>query len=162
MVASRIRMPLFAYAAVVAPALLGLLYAAEAMMGPPGAMPLSSEAPVLAKRESARTDGVQVLTVREPVVVPATALAWNETIRTPEPERQAAVKTEQAEPAAPTTTPTAAATDGRSGSDTRPAEEPRKKAAAVKKKKPARVARERVRHDGYAYEPRQPSFFNIW
>jgi hypothetical protein len=169
MIVSRIRMPLFTYALVVAPALLGLLYAAEAVMGPPGAMPLASEAPVLAKRESARADAVQVLTVSEPVAVPASALAWNETIRSPEPQRQAAVQTEEpapvaaAEPAAlapPVAAAQPATTDGRAVADGRAAGEPRKKVAAVKKKKPVRVARER--HDVYAYEPRQRSFFNIW
>ncbi len=37
-------MPVFAYFAVVAPALLGLLCLAEAVMGPPGPMPLTSSA----------------------------------------------------------------------------------------------------------------------
>jgi hypothetical protein len=60
-------MPIFAYFAVVAPVLLGLLCLAEAVMGPPGPMPLATSAtglPVAYVAPKANP----ILTVREGIV----------------------------------------------------------------------------------------------
>jgi hypothetical protein len=60
-------MPIFAYFAVVAPALLGLLCLAEAVMDPPGPMPLASSATGLPVAYVAPKTA-PVLTVREGIV----------------------------------------------------------------------------------------------
>lgn len=60
-------MPIFAYFAVVAPALLGLLCLAEAVMGPPGPMPLTSSATGLPVAYVA-PKASPILTVREGIV----------------------------------------------------------------------------------------------
>ena len=60
-------MPIFAYFAVVAPVLLGLLCVAEAVMGPPGPMPLATSATGLPVAYVA-PKAAPVLTVREGIV----------------------------------------------------------------------------------------------
>jgi hypothetical protein len=60
-------MPIFAYFAVVAPALFGLLCLAEAVMGPPGPMPLATSATGLPVAYVA-PKATPVLTVREGIV----------------------------------------------------------------------------------------------
>lgn len=61
-------MPIFAYFAVIAPVLLGLLCAAESVMGPPGPMPLTTSATGLPAAYVAPKTA-PVLTVREGIVV---------------------------------------------------------------------------------------------
>ena len=60
-------MPILAYFAVVAPVLLGLLCLAETVMGPPGAMPLTTSATGLPVAYVAPST-TPVLTVREGLV----------------------------------------------------------------------------------------------
>lgn len=60
-------MPIFAYFAVVAPVLLGLLCVAESVMGPPGAMPLTTSTTGLPVAFVA-PKVAPVLTVREGIV----------------------------------------------------------------------------------------------
>src|SRR5262245_213828 len=60
-------MPIFAYFAFVTPALFGLLFIAEAMMGPPGPMPLTTHATGLPVAFVAPKT-VPVLTTREGIV----------------------------------------------------------------------------------------------
>ena len=60
-------MPIFAYFAVVAPVLVGLLCVAEAVMGPPGPMPLTTSATGLPVAYVA-PKATPVLTVREGIV----------------------------------------------------------------------------------------------
>ena len=60
-------MPIFAYFAVVAPVLLGLLCLTEAVMGPPGPMPLTTSATGLPMAYVA-PKAAPVLTVREGIV----------------------------------------------------------------------------------------------
>ncbi len=146
MVVSRIRMPLFAYCAVVAPALLGLLFAAEALLGPPGPMALSSDGPVLVKRQSAETDSVKILTVRDSLEVPDSALA----AAGEQPRRSAAVALRPASQPAVPARPAASAGESR------------KRVAAETKRSAPRIAREGDRRDLYAFEPRQRSFFSVW
>lgn len=60
-------MPIFAYFAVVAPVLLGLLCVAETVMGPPGPMPLATSATGLPVAYVA-PKAAPILTVREGIV----------------------------------------------------------------------------------------------
>jgi hypothetical protein len=60
-------MPILAYFAFVAPALVGLLFVAEAMMGPPGPMPLTTSATGIPVAFVAPKTA-PILTVREGVV----------------------------------------------------------------------------------------------
>ena len=60
-------MPIFAYFAVVAPVLVGLLCVAEAVMGPPGPMPLTTSTTGLPVAYVA-PKATPVLTVREGIV----------------------------------------------------------------------------------------------
>jgi hypothetical protein len=73
---ARVTVPLLGYFVVVTPALLGLLFAAEAAIGPLEPIKLSTPAPeVLIKRHQRKADSIQILTVREQVPVPASELA---------------------------------------------------------------------------------------
>jgi hypothetical protein len=72
---ARVTVPLLGYFVVVTPALLGLLFAAEAAIGPLEPMRISTPAPAaLIKQPSRKADSIQVLTVREQVPVPASEL----------------------------------------------------------------------------------------
>ena len=78
----RIRVPLLGYFAIVAPVLLGCLFAADAFMEPGAPMKFAAAAPVLAlatKRPPA-AGSVQILTVREAVPVRQSALTAVENI----------------------------------------------------------------------------------
>jgi hypothetical protein len=72
---ARVKVPVFAYFAVVTPALLGLLFAADAAIGPREPMKLAAAAPAALARVQPKTDAIQILTVREQVPVPAAVLA---------------------------------------------------------------------------------------
>jgi hypothetical protein len=75
MVRQRVRLPLFAYFACVAPVLLGVLVISSALMGPPPRMPASPGAPVLFKRQAAADASVRILTVPPSIPVPAAAVS---------------------------------------------------------------------------------------
>jgi hypothetical protein len=147
MVPDRIRMPLLGYFALVAPLLVAMLYVAEATMGPPGAMKYASEAPVLVKREPSRAlAGLPILTVRDSMQVPASAIAAASPLE-PDPARTGGitVRSMQAD---------ATATPARPSS--RPARNP-------SRPKQTRTVREvQPERDRYAFEPRQRPFFGIW
>jgi hypothetical protein len=72
----RIRVPLLGYFVVVTPLLLGGMIAADAYLGPPEPMRGTVDTPVLALTKRASTaNAVQILTVRESMPVPLSALA---------------------------------------------------------------------------------------
>ncbi len=146
MISDRIRMPLLGYFALVAPLLVAMLYVAEATMGPPGAMKYASDGPVLARRTPAKIETVQILTVRESLQVPASAIAAAQPAE-PDPARTGGITVRSLQADA-------------SAAPARPAARPVRNTA---RPKPARTVREAPRErDRYAFEPRQRPFFGIW
>ena len=75
---SRVRMPLLAYFAVVAPSLLGLLYGMEAVLDPRPPQKVITAPTHLTRGAVQASMSVPILTIREAPAPPAWALTFDE------------------------------------------------------------------------------------
>jgi hypothetical protein len=143
--APRIRVPLLRYFVLVTPALLGFLYVAEAVMGPPPPMQLATNGPTLLKKHVAVTSGVQILSAPEAIAVPTSQLSQIEaTAGIPQASGQ------------PATVDQAASAARAEGTAFPAAKKATKKVAEHKKKstKVVSIPERRDRFAGFVQEPR--------